>query len=270
LIVEITGGFKYVQSVANHEVDVAFLKSTTGACAIKQMGIELVVKDGEIVSPSPAPADLTFDPGGAVITFGDSGAEALTAVRTAAAPAPYHPASPTDWDDLVWIPRFDAFYPNNPLNPNWRQLVDGRMVLTHGKLVAGKPSDDAARTGLFQFTRQSDGATFQQAVTDRAIYTTQLPGDRVIINLANARSGITRIEVKPSGGLPVKLLLVGRHTEAAPKLKPGDVIHHYCAFYELLSPVPTMAERMLPTYIGDPSKPLLGAPSPGAYCPGEF
>jgi hypothetical protein len=273
LIIEISGGFKYVHSPADHRVEIAFLKSTTGACTVNQLGVELAVKDGDIVVPASAPADKTFDPGGAVVTFGDNPAEALTATRGPNPGPPFHPANPdtpaANWEDLSWIPRVDTYYPGNPLNPNWRQMVDGRLVLTHGKLVAAKPSDVAAVTGLFQFKRASDGTTFQQSVTDNAIYTGQVPGDRVIINLANARSGISRIEIKPSGGLPVKLLLTGIHA-GIPMMHPGDTITHYCAFYELRSPVPPMTERLLPVYIGDPALPLAGQPSPGAYCPGEF
>jgi hypothetical protein len=103
------------------------------------------------------------------------------------------------------------------------------------------------------------------------VCTTRLPGDRIVINLANARSGITRIEVKPKAGRPVTLMLMGKHDyNAAELIHVGDTVTHYCAFYELMSPVPPMSERLLPVYIGDPTKPLGGQPDPGAYCSGEF
>jgi hypothetical protein len=273
LTIQIKGGFRYVNSPAQHQLEIAFMKDTMGACMVHQLGVELSVKDGEIVVPATPPADMTFDPGGAVVTIGDNAAEPLTVVRGAQPSAPFHPASTAtdaDWSDLRWVPSLDSLYPASKLNANWRTMVDGRVVLTHGTLVAAKPSDDVAVNGVFTFSRASDGATFTQALTDRTTYTGQVPGDRVIINLPGARSGISRIEIKPVGGRPVLLLLTGTHDQAAPVLKPGDTINHYCAFYELLSPVPPMNERMMPKYMGDPSKPLLGQPSPGAYCPGEM
>jgi hypothetical protein len=275
LTILITGGFRYVNSPAEHQLEIAFMKSTTGACMVHQLGVELAVKDGEIVVPATPPASMSFDPGGAVVTIGDNAAEPLTVVRSGQPVAPFQPLNPSlstdaDWTDLKWVPSLDPFYPGNKLNPNWRQMVDGRVVLTHGTLVAAKPSDDVAVSSVFTFTRPSDGATFTQALTDRTTYTGQVPGDRVIINMPGARSGITRLEIKPIGGRPVTLLLTGIHDLAAPKLKPGDSINDYCAFYELLTPVPPMNQRMLPKYMGDPSKPLAGQPSQGAYCPGEI
>ena len=271
LTILIKGGFKYVHTPADHQIEIAFLKDAPLPCDVKQLGLELTVQDGEIVVPATPPADMTFNPAGAVITFGDNAAEPLTVARGARPAAPFHPGNPdadTDWEDLQWVPSLAPSYPSNPLNPNWRDLVDGRVVLTHGKLVGAKPSDDVAFKGQFQFKRASDATTFTQSLTDRTLYTGQMPGDRVIINLAHAKSGISRIEIKPVAGRPVKLLLIGNHK--AGTVHVGDVIKDYCAFYELMSPVPPMSERLLPVYIGDPSKPLAGQPTPGAYCPGEF
>jgi len=279
LVMNVTGGFKYAYSEAGHQLEIAFLKDTPGdpnkgECYVHQLGVELTVKEGDIIVPAAPPADKKFDPAGAVITFdGATTAKPLNVARGTRPQAPFQPLSrntDADWMDLSWVPSIQFFMPESTLAENWRSKADGRVVLTQGTLLGAKPSDDAAVNGVWDFTRKSDGAKFRQAATDRTVYTTEIPGDRIVINLANAKSGITRIEIKPtSTSRPVNLLLVGRHMEAAAQLHVGETITHFCAFYELLSKVPPMNERFLPVFAGDPSKPLQGQPTPGAYCPGE-
>jgi hypothetical protein len=271
---EIRGGFKYVHSPENHMLEVAFLNSTTGDCKVEQLGVKLTVVEGLIVDPLIPPLGNTFNPDGAVLHFGDNPDEVLTVQRGDRPVTPFHPPRPksdASWKDLKWVPSVSSFYPDHPLNPDWRSLpvVNGRVVLTHGTLVGIRPSDDRAVTGLFKFQRESDGATFTQAMTDRTIYTARVPGDRLIITLDHPTSAPQRIEIKPIGNRPVKLVLVGLHDDGH-VIHPNEVVKHYCSYYELLSSPPPMSQRLLPVYIGDPQKPPLGQPSPGAYCSGEF
>jgi hypothetical protein len=273
LTIEIKGGFKYVHSPDQHMLEVAFLSSTHGDCEVKQLGVELTVQDGIIVVPSPAPLTRTFDPDGAVIRFGDNENDPLVVERGDRPATPFHPTRPgreSSWKDLKWVPSIEEFYPDHPLHRDWRSMVNGRVVMTHGQLVASRPSDDAAIKGLFKFRRDSDDTTFTQSMTDRTIYTGRVVGDRVVMTLEHPRRAPERIEVKPVGTSPVKLLLIGMHADAKPRLNLNEVVTHYCSFYELLSSPPPMRERLLPMYIGEPAKPPLGQLSPGAYCSGEF
>src|SRR5262245_13774150 len=78
LELETNGGFAYIHAAGDSELNVAFLKDArsaeldplTGApvCDVKQLGVELIVISGTIVSVSgpgnpsiPAPANRTFD-----------------------------------------------------------------------------------------------------------------------------------------------------------------------------------------------------------------
>ena len=270
------GRVQYVYSRKDNQLEVAFMKSSTKddtECDVMQLGVDLTVKDGEIIVPATPPPGNVFDPGGAVVTFGDNQQERLVVERGPKPGSPNHPTSPDDeasWRDLQWIPNLGAELPKNPLNPKWRELVDGRFVLTHGTLVGAKPSDEDAANSVFTFSRKSDGLSFTQAITDRALFTSEIPGDRVIVNMPGARGGVSRIEVRSVKGAPVVLLITGKHPDVPKRLKVGDVITHYCEYYVLMSPVPAFADRLLPAYVGDPGKPLGGNLSPGAYCSGDF
>ncbi|HWW86430.1 MAG TPA: hypothetical protein VNZ26_22705 [Vicinamibacterales bacterium] len=273
------GGFAYVSSPDSKTVEIAMLKSTTGECTVPQLGAKLRVDDGRIVEPSGAGA--TFDPGGAVITFEGTGNNGVTLVGPGRPDTP-RPDNPTtsDWHDLKWVPDTRPSYSSNPLNPNWRSMTDGRIVLTQGTLTAEPPSAPGAVVSTWKFKRTSDSTSFEQAITDKTHYSVHLSSNQVVINLVGARSSATpsRIVVEPlDKRRTVALTLIGTHDPNAPQIGVGDPLKDFCAFYELLLPVPPMSERLIPFFLGPypqqtaPSTPPPGnGGSPGAYCPGDW
>ena len=269
------GGFAYVHD--NQQLEIGFFNRTAYACdttvtAPTQVGTLLSVTSGTITSPNP-PSTNQFDLQGTVVTFpGMDASGSVTALGVGRPNAPFHPANPgteANWRDLKWVPFVRPNYTGS-INANWRTLpiVDGRVVLTDGKITGLKPSDIGATNGVYRFQRTSDTLTFDQAVTDRTIYKVQLPGTQVVINLTKGGT-TTQVVVVPRGaGQPVSLVLAGKHDSAA----ATPTITHQCAFYELLDPVPPTNQRFIPTLIdaatGVPCLP--GGCNPGAYCPGEW
>ena len=65
-MIEVSGGFAYVPTPADNKLEIAYLKDTkvTG-CDVDQLGTDLVVEEGTIVEPSPAPPTRQFDLAGA-------------------------------------------------------------------------------------------------------------------------------------------------------------------------------------------------------------
>ena len=270
------GGFAYVYE--DQHLEIAYLTSTTGPCTVTQLGttLEVAAGGGRITSSNP-PADGVFNLQGTVVTFpGMDPSGSVVALGVGRPNAPFHPAHPdveTNWRDLKWVPYVRPNYPGS-INTNWRTLplIDGRLVLTDGKIVGGGPSDQGATSGMYRFRRTSDTLTFDQAITDRTKYSVRLPGVQVVVNLTKGGT-TTAVTIAPSSsGQPVKLELKGKHSSSA----SSATIAHFCAFYELLDPVPPMGERFIPTFI-DPATGLpcvTGTPgcqpSPGAFCPGDW
>lgn len=269
----VKGGFAYVYE--NQQLDIAYLNSTTGPCTVTQVGHRLRVTDGQITSPNP-PATKEFDLQGTVVSFPAMKPDgSVTALGVGRPNTPFHPVNPgsePSWRDLKWVPYVRPNY-SGSVNENWRTLpvVDGRMVLTDGKITGGQPGDLGATNGMYRFQRASDTLTFDQAITDRTLYSVQLPGSQVVINLTKGGTTTQVVIVPPGAGQPVKLALVGLHdnSPATPS------IAHFCAFYELMDPVPPMSQRLIPTFINPTTGlPCTGTttcgPDPGAFCPGEW
>jgi hypothetical protein len=278
LELEAYGGFAYVQSPQDSQLDIAFLKSTnTATCQVTQLGVDLMVVAGNIIEPANPPASRMFDLGGAVVTVGDTSASApLAALRGNRPAAPYHPTNTdndADWEDLKWVPGTRPDYPNSTLNPNWPSMVDGHVKLTHGRIVGAHPGDVVVKDSVFEFRKANGNGSFKQAITDTTKYLAHVRGDRVVLLLTGARSGITRIVVQSVDGAPIKLKLMGRHATQTPAtLAVDDPIAHFCAFYELLTPVPPAAEQLIPHFKGIQA--VAGSvgsvASPGLLCPGDW
>jgi hypothetical protein len=266
------GGFAYVYD--NQHLEIAYLNSTTGACAVNQLGTVLKVLAGKITSPSP-PATMEYDLKGTVVTFPGMDANgSVIALGVGRPNSPFKPTNPgteSNWRDLKWVPYVRPNY-SNSLNENWRTLplVDGRVVLTDGRITGGAPSDLAATNGMYHFQRTlAGGVSFDQAITDRTLYSVQLAGSQVVINLTKGSTTTQVVIVPPGAGQPIKLVLQGRH-DSSPAT---PTIAHFCAFYELMDPVPPMNERLIPTFISTATgsgSGSGGAPSPGAFCPGDW
>ena len=280
LEIQMRGGFAYVNTPPQNMVEVAYLKSyTLEECNVPQIGTSLDVLRGTIVEPASNPTtNRTFDVGGAVITL-----DAPLGTAGPISTRPGHPVSPdqpadtnldTDWADLGWVPYVSPDFPTNGLNPNWRTMVDGRLVLTGGRMTGAAPSRVTYRDRKFEFKNGSGGTSYKQSVTDTAKYNAMMLGDRIVLNLTGARSGITRIAVRPdAAGQPVVLRLDGKHDMSAPPLQDGDPVTHFCAFYQLMQPVPPSSSWYLPYLLsaagGSGSAGSGGSGSPGYYCPGD-
>jgi hypothetical protein len=289
LELESYGGFAYIHSPAENKLEIAYLKDSGPECAepVDQLGTDLMVVSGSIVDPPAWPGKL-FEVTGAVVSFPDL--EAGTAdLKVDRGPrpvgAPANPGDPTQWYDTKWVAGIssgspESDYPSHSLNPNWRSLVDGRVVLTRGKIQASHPSDYVMQHTTFEF-RTPPSATgvvekrFTQSITDSTLFTSDVPGDEVVISLSGQGPDTPNtIVVKPTApNRPVRLKLIGRHVHNMPASLPvGTPISHFCAFYALMQPVPTPAEQLIPhvAQVAAVSGDRLGQPSPGSSCPGDW
>jgi len=277
LQIEIYGGFAYVPTRPDNRLEIAYLEDTNvPGCVVHQLGVDLMVVGGTIVEPANPPATKMFDLESAVVTFPDleSANLPLTANRGPRPGSPYHPANPNnppEWEDLQWVPGISPDVPNSSLNPDWRTLVDGRIVLRGGTIKGLLPSDVVVKDSIFEF-RKGAAPVYSQAITDRTNYTVKVPSDRVTMLLSNAKSGVTRIVVTPAANQPVSLKLIGRHAAQTPgSLPPGTPIPDFCAFYQLLQPVPPPSDWLIPHLASPaPGPGNLGKPSPGPFCPGDW
>jgi hypothetical protein len=277
--IESHGGFAYIPDRPNNLLEIVYLGDlNVEGCEVDQVGTELQVVDGNIVEVVGAdiPADKKFSLNGTVVTFPDleSSALTLTAVRgNRPNGGPGNPNDAAEWADLKWIAGIGPDFPKSSRNPNWKALpvVDGRMTLKGGQLTAAFPSDPAAQTGVFEF-KDAASSKFTQAMTDRTYYTVDVPRNRVVMQLTGSK--ITRIVVEPRPDRPVQLKLIGLHTKnGGSGVALGAPISHYCAFYQLLDPIPPVAEWLIPHFAGNPTLPpdkAEGQPSPGPYCPGQW
>jgi hypothetical protein len=282
----------------------------TEICKVTQLGVELKIDDGTITSPPNSAT--TIDITNSVVTFGSAGSSPVTmtgvlaphmkaaanptstaaaTVATAAHQWPNGSARPSpkrtdedDWRDLFWVPHTRMDYWDSPIDPGWRtSAVTGRVVLSGGTLSGGIPSDGASVNGVWEFRRPSDGLKYQQSITDRLHYETNVPGSSVTINVQDA-TGTKQYVVTPvAGRKTVGLVVVGLHDGAMP-IHVGDQLTHFCTFYQLIraDKRPTTQDgRLMPYFVGlsassgGGSLPLTAGiggpePSPGAFCPGDW
>ena len=105
-------------------------------------------------------------------------------------------------------------------------------------------------------------------MTDRTYFRADVPADRIVIHLTGATKSESQIIVRPVGpGRAVKLKLIGRHVHQTPPVLPVNAaVEHYCAFYQLLQPVPAAKDQSIPHLFSGPpitSTAAGGQPSPG-------
>ena len=285
LEVVIDGGFAYIPSGTN-TLYVAYLEDWkyTGAddsdpkttestvfCDVKQMGTELEVKsgDGDVVVPGPAQTKFNLD--GASVSFPALAASTatLSANRPARPGSPFKPANPAnaaEWADLRFISSLKAEH-GARLNQKWRFLVNGFMVLKGGSLTGQQPQRFAGDT--FEF--KSSNSQFVQSITDRTLYTVDVPAEQIEIALDGAESGLTKIVVKPRGSSrTVRLTLTGLHQKNT-ALAVGDELKEHCTFYQLFDPVPQPPSWFRPRLKApDLASRVLIPHSPGFFCPGDW
>ena len=293
LEIEFVGGFAFVQS--NPRLDVAYLNNAlinlsdtrpleSGetdrvVCNVAQIGAQLEVVRGNIVSTAPpnAPEQLTriIDLNGKKnVTFPglEAGTDALNANHTwPPTPALPTPASdPNQWLPLHFIPGLTKHHPMTGLHANWVSKVNGRIRLKGGTVTAGVPSTPQMQESYFDFTNVSGSQSFNGAMTDRVVYTATVTANNIaIVFTGGGTSSITRIEVEPVGGEPVKLRVRGKHNGAGPQ--PGGKLVDFCAFYSLFDNIPAYEEWVEPSLI-QPAVVVAGGaqPSPGFFCPADW
>jgi len=306
LDVTLHGGFGYVVD-PDLAIEAGFMKSSaTPSCDVPQFGANLRIDDGKIVSP-PNHA-TTFPVTQSVVTFDGTGTSPVTLTgvlaphmksaatggakpgsTTLATLALQGPGSGTrpmpgtnedDWRDLYWMPHTRLNYWDDPIDPNWpTNAVTGRVKLTGGVLSAGIPSDGAAVNGLWEFkTTSGKFPSYQQAITDRLHYRSQVSGGTITINVMGPMP--ETIVVAPiDNRKTVGIVIVGIHGGDSMPIGLNDPLKHFCTFYQMLKidNRPGADDQLIPyfkgagtTSNGAPTVPSGGQPTPGAYCPGDW
>jgi hypothetical protein len=303
LVIEITGGFAFVPTPPEHMLEVAYLEdvklfedmngdgdeSDAGelVCEVDQIGTELMVVRGKIVSaaqgssPATPPASKKFNLDKAVITFPqlETANIPLKFKRNGWPPTPPKPLDPSkdaEWADLQFVPGL-RHYHSASIPPTWRSSVNGRVVLKGGTVVAARPSDPQIEKASFDFKTTAGTQKFQGAVTDKTIYTVDVPGTQIELAISNATNGYTKLVLEPNAtGEAVRLTLRGLHAAGtAASLGGGDRLKDFCAFYSLVEPRPKFADWLVPHYVAAALPSLNqgpfagGQPSPGFFCTGD-
>ena len=299
LIIEISGGFAFIPEPSNQRIHVAYLNDvfvapdtdTNGdgsitpadapVCDVQQIGTELKVIRGVVTESLPVaktPANRTYDLAGARVTLPHLTGSTPTAVRTL--PTPTNVTSPASWTDLHFVPSIKEFHAGSQVIPGWRSKVNGFISLRGGTFVGSTPTDPLVQSAYFEF-KQNNIVVGRSAVTDKVIYTVDVPQDYVQLNFSGSAIGYTRLKIEPppSGG-PVRLRLRGLHSmNTAASYADGDEIKDFCAFYSLFKKTPSSAEptpmssaERLKMFYKNATPPLASGdqPSPGFFCDGSW
>lgn len=301
LIIEISGGFAFIQDPSDRRIHVAYLKnvyvapdtdtngdgSVTSAdepvCDVQPIGTELMVVRGNITESLPlnkTPANRSYDLAGSKVTISDLTGSMPTAIRTL--PTPSNVTAPASWTDLQFVPSIKDFHSGSRIIGGWKNRVDGYITLRGGKLEASVPTDPLVQNTYFEF-KQNGTVVGRSAVTDKVIYTVDVPGDHVELRFSQSTIGFSRLKITPpaSGG-PVRLRLRGLHSmSSAASYADGDEIKDFCAFYSLFKknanpfgPEPSpmsSSERLKMFYVNNTPRPAGGdQPSPGFFCDGSW
>lgn len=289
LVIEMTGGFAYVPDVAKRTFEVGYLtdvnlKNSAGSllCKVDEIGTELTVLRGKIVSstPSPEPPNRTFNLDGIDVTIPalNSANIPLTLSRPAFPPVPPRPASQTGWSNLQFVPSLIDFHPASRIRSTWRDEVDGRFELLGGTVSATFPTDPSIERADFEF-KLGTTSKGNFAATDKVIYTVDVPGTGVELKFAKSKVGTsspkyTTVRIEPTAaGETVRLKLRGLHgSDSLSSFLPGQEVKDYCAFYSLLTPAPESTNEMVKViYNGPPGTFAPGKkPSPGYFCMGDW
>lgn len=299
LQIEISGGFAYVSPIgSDNHLSIAYLNDWTHSedidsdgdldevCNVQQMGTELKVIRGTIVASEPTslavPASREFDLDRATVRFPavEAANQALAIVRDPWTGPPKTPADteqPAHWKNLKWIPGLKEFHSGKTIHPNWETMVNGRVEVRGGELIATTPSNPRFKKASLDF-RQGTQSKNNVSATDKTIYTIDIPtaslvGGNLEIVLTGATSGFTKLVIKPQGNR-VELTVTGLH-DMTPIPASGAPLKDFCTFYQLMQPMPPAKEWLTPYYIAatvapGQNVPVSGSPSPGFFCPGDW
>ena len=189
-------------------------------CSVKQLGTDLQVVEGRIVEPATQEASNRFNLDRAVVTFPALESGSIPLDRATWPTGHDAPVQAGEHEQRRGVGRSEVG-PQRPrrarkssLNPDWRNLVNGRLVLRGGRVKGLHPSDVVVRDSEFEFRRKDGTPAFSQAITDRVQYDVRVPARQVELLLSGATSKTTRIVIAPeSPGRPVILKVIGKHTE---------------------------------------------------------
>src|SRR5687768_7518404 len=287
LVIEMTGGFAFVPTPKQNLLQVAYLNDVelreNGApvCTVDQVGHRMRILRGQIkvvehTKNQPAPATKEFDLDGAVVRFPalEKADMALAFDRHAWNTDPPSPGTPTnpdaepDWHNLRFVP---SILRNGQLaiRGDWKEVVNGWLELRGGRVTATFPSDPAMKKAQFEF-RQNGTPQFTMSVTDKVVYTVNVPGTTIELRFGDkASEGYRRLVIAPQGNV-VRLAVRGLHsTGAGMALGMTQELKDHCGFYSLIADDqrPPSSMWLRPFYISN--QPLANGnpqPSPGFYC----
>ena len=310
LVIEISGGFAYVAPTGtDNHLEIAYLndfvlwkdanKNNTmdpdeiefddlngndrrdpgepDMCNVNQIGTELKVIRGTIIGHDPSaqslPASREFNLDKAVVKF--PALEAANIPLTIGnlnwpppAANPVNPDAEAEWVDMV--PALLKKHTSSAIDPNWRTMVNGRVVLPGGLIKAAIPSSPIFKKARFDF-KANHSFKFKAAMTDRTKYTVDVPAGTVEIQLSGATNGFTKLVIQPQGNT-VELSLRGMHDLGSAIPGDGAPLKDFCAFYQLMQSRPDKKDFLVPHYIAAPGGTggAGGVPSPGFFCPGDW
>jgi len=246
-------------------------------CNVNQVGTELKVTRGTIISHEPStqtlPASREFDLDKAVVKF-PALETANIPLKISATTWPPPPANPvnadneSEWSDMV--PALRKKHTGTAIDPNWRTMVNGRVVLPGGSIKATIPSSPLFKKARFDF-KANKVSQFKAAMTDKTIYTVDVPAATIEIQLGGAASGFTKLVIQPQGG-KVELTLRGMHDMGSTIPGDGAPLKDFCAFYQLMQPRPASKDFLVPHYNASTGGTGGGGglPTPGFFCPGDW
>ena len=304
LQIEISGGFAYIPEPPGR-INVAYLGNvfvppdtdTNGdgtvdnfdapVCDVKQIGTELMVIRGTISESLPAnltPANKSYNLDKAVINLPqlESANVGLVAVRTPGTPS--NVTAPASWTDLRFVPSIKEFHGSSNVVPGWKGRVNGYISLKGGTFQASVPTDPLVQDAYFEF-RQNGIVRGTSAVTDKVIYSVDLPGNEVRLNFSQSSVGYRSVRIAPlAPNEPVRLRLRGLHAMgSAASYADGDEIKDFCAFYSLYrkagfvplppgAPTPMSSASRLKMFLVNPAPRFANGdqPSPGFFCNGDW
>jgi len=273
------GGFAYVKVPSVNEVDVSFLKDThvmegtTDVCTVHQLGVKLKVTGGTLIQPASEPAN-GFDVASSIVTIDNATSPPLNANRgSPAGSSP--PASDAEWADLKFVASVkDRYGSGTTLRTDWLSQVSGRLKLTRGTLKGVHPTDVFMKKGVWEFKGGAGApAPFTQAMTNATEYTVDVSGDQVALTLTDAGGSTSQIIVRADASHAVTLLVEGVHDDSSGQIPVDAPIKDFCAFYQLLNPVPPSTAWLIPYWKGDPTvtdPTKKGNATPGGACPGDW
>ena len=289
LEIEIVGGFAFVPTPSQQMLEIAYLDDVDFAdCSVDQIGTELVVVRGDITGAEPpAPDNRIFDLNGWVVNFPalDKSNLKFSGYRSQGMPSPMHPGSTGNWSNAKYVPALKDHHSGSKIKSDWRDSVNGRMVLKGGRIQGSVPSDPLMKDAAFDF--QLAGTSIgKAAVTDKMVYTVDVPGEHVEMVFTNKSQQTKRLVLAPwAPGKPVRLLLRGLHTMPMTGAYGSNFeLKDFCAFYSLLEggeQIPSNKRLRLfyeapqfasatPTPGAQSFGPNRPQPSPGFYCSGDW